>query len=325
MTTINHRLAHFILLFLLPLGCASGNAAQGSLDPVYGKPQYYEYLAGRKVGFALMKKCSVSRGTVSEFGDDGITFSVKDDLLVNKSDEAGKRIIRLNYSRPKTINELAVDSDRNLWWSYVDLHNGSDLLVFHCKGNSEETEYPFVTSDKDLFPQIREVINEYKLVMDNPAGIVNWPEKFAKSAGDLYSAALLEILTRSEGGNLAYRTFVISRLFETGSLPNKHDGRPLQLLANDLSNETTQEGSDLREREFKSIVALASSDNKYWDEGLMILVSVAASNPQELIRYLNADISSKILSNLSRFDARRLDAGRVSEFRTFLLKFKGTL
>ena len=189
------------------------------------KPPDYEYYVGTKVGFSLLKKCKALDGTIRRINGSKITFFISENLT---GELFGKSIIDLEYAAPKVRN--ATPST----WSFVDIKEGNELIIFYCKEQDQKATYSFITSDKNLLPSIKKSIRHYNNALQNPEILSNAPDVFRISNDIIFLGYIVELLS----GSLRYADYaslVLSELLETDKIPEGEVGL-INLTLSDFLN-----------------------------------------------------------------------------------------
>ena len=296
------------------------------------KPIEYDYYVGTKVGFALLRQCVALSGSIIEADASKVTFSIEEKLFGENFD---KTSIQLNYKKPFLKPASATPST----WAYVDINKGKELIVFYCEkeDRAKEGQYTYITSDKSLFPSIKESIKLYADYQRQPELLLNVPNLVKSRADRVLLGSFVELLSKRGGAiNTNNYILVISRLLETDIIPEKYAGSLESVLVHSLSGskafplglqieglpteiEVYPISSETRKKSFEILVNMATGDKKLTGESIRILAQIANANAVNLMPYLNQKNKVQILSNLKTLPKGKISQKEREEFEKLLI------
>jgi hypothetical protein len=280
--------AFFIALLVIPLLVLGAHA---------NEPAEYEYKIGERLATSFSRNCSLLIGKIEAFSEPNVDLRIEEHLWGEKP--AGEKV-RLKYSAPRLNARL--NSESFSPWINVDHEKGNRLFLSSC-GADDEQNYRIIVSREALFPAIRDVVASYVRLTQNPANLLETPQRLDESDNFVFAGFIISYLRGNRAGDRDNAAIVLAKMIDSNKLPpiGRAYSRIIlrQLLVKSGENALLPES---RNSVFKNLVEIGSGD--YGDaveQAIILLRELADKGKMQIESFLDEGKRRNLLINYRKF------------------------
>ncbi len=282
----------------------------------------YEFLLGENIATALQgNNCSVYVGRIQEANERGIHFFVTETRFEH-TPNLREIIVPISEMKVAWLSPKGSQSSLDF---RLDLSKGSELIIFY-RERSIVSRFPFVTSDKKLFPDINKSVQHYASYRQRPDLISEIPKLVRESDSNVFLSYLVRFLAIGVGDDDPdAKALSISEVYKNYQVPEDRFGGYTAQLIGYLGERKhrTPIKPETKEVVFRNVIEVATSKHKRAEGATIILMEVFNKHGSaDIKRYMTPTVKAALRENLDALLSRRGTTVSQSEKFEKLLRGK---